>query len=164
MTPIVPCLWFNRNAEEAVNFYMSVFKNSKINSIAYTVDDEHLPLGHALFIEFELNGNEFQALNGGIDGDGFQYTHAISMSINCKDQKEIDYYWDKLIQGGKPEQCGWLQDKYGMYWQIAPESALKMWTDPDKTKVARMAQAMYKMVKLDIAELENAFNGKTKAA
>ena len=152
---ITPCLWFNRNAQEAVDFYISVFKDGKIIQTSYyTESSEHGKAGEVLLIEFDMNGQRFQALNGGID---FEYTHSVSMSLGCKDQAEIDYYWDALSAGGKIEQCGWLQDKFGLYWQICPENVGKYLTG-DPKKVDAYMKAMMKMIKLDIATLDRAYN------
>jgi len=153
--------WFNMQAEEAVNFYLSVFKDGKIGRKTYYGSEgfefSGIPEGTVMTIEFMIAGQEFVALNG---GPLFQFTEAISFIVDCKDQKEVDYYWDKLGEGGdeKAKVCGWLKDKFGVSWQIVPAMLTDMITNPDKAKVASMTKAMFQMKKLDIAELEKAFN------
>ena len=152
---ITPCLWFNTNAEDAVNFYITVFKNSKINKVSYYGDSESksspLTNGKVLVMEFEIDGQQFTALNGGMD---IPYTSAISFVVNCKDQEEIDYYWEQLSKEGAKEQCGWLKDKFGLSWQIVPRVLGDLMTKSrNKEKVM---QELMKMKKLDIAILESA--------
>ncbi|HET6779164.1 MAG TPA: VOC family protein [Gemmatimonadales bacterium] len=160
--PIVPCLWFDTQAEEAARFYTGVFKNSKIGTIARYSEAGHEVHGRAagsvMTVEFELNGQKFTALNG---GPHFKFNEAISFQIMCKDQEEVDYYWNKLSQGGDPsaQQCGWLKDKFGLSWQVVPTPLLEMLTDPDREKADRTMEAMLQMKKLDIAELERAHDG-----
>ena len=156
MQKIAPCLWFNFNAEEAVNHYVSIFKQSRIlHTSRY---GEELPdlAGKALMIEFELEGQRFQALNG---GPGFPFTQAISLSVDCVDQAEVDALWQRLCEGGAEVQCGWLKDKFGLSWQIVPHRFVEMMLAPDKAAVTRMMQAMFTMTKLDVAKLEAAFRG-----
>ena len=156
MQKIAPCLWFNFNAEEAVNHYVSIFKQSRIlHTSRY---GEELPdlAGKALMIEFELEGQRFQALNG---GPGFPFTQAISLSVDCADQAEVDALWQALCAGGAEVQCGWLKDKFGLSWQIVPRRFVEMMLAPDKAAVTRMLQAMFTMTKLDVAKLEAAFRG-----
>ncbi|MDB6079023.1 MAG: hypothetical protein JWO82_2770 [Akkermansiaceae bacterium] len=159
---ITPCLWFDSIAEEAANYYLSIFPNSKITSIAYYPDtgkEEHgKDAGEVLTVSFELDGAPFTALNA---GPSFKFTEAVSFQVECDTQEEIDYYWDKLSAGGPPEAqiCGWVKDKYGLSWQIFPSIMPKFLTDPDTGKAARAMAAMMKMKKLDIAELQRAFNG-----
>jgi predicted 3-demethylubiquinone-9 3-methyltransferase (glyoxalase superfamily) len=160
--PITPCLWFDTQAEEAARFYSGIFKNSKIGKISrYTEAGREVhgqPAGKVLTVEFELNGQPFTALNG---GPQFKFNEAISFQIMCKDQEEVDYYWNKLGQGGDPkaQQCGWLKDKYGLSWQVVPTVLVELLGDPDREKSGRAMEAMLKMKKLDIAELERAFEG-----
>jgi predicted 3-demethylubiquinone-9 3-methyltransferase (glyoxalase superfamily) len=160
--PITPCLWFDTQAEEAARFYTGVFKTSKIGKISrYTEagrDVHGQPAGKVMTVEFELNGQPFTALNG---GPHFKFNEAISFQIMCKDQEEVDYYWNKLGQGGDPnaQQCGWLKDKYGLSWQVVPTALVELLGDPDREKSGRAMEAMLKMKKLDIAELERAFEG-----
>lgn len=153
MQNITPCLWFDKNGEEALKFYTSVFKNSRINNISYYGEDMPLPKGTFLIASFELNGQQLMILNG---GPAFKLTPAFSLYVNCDDQEEIDYYWEKLSEGGSKDQCGWLTDKYGLSWQIVPKNLedILNFKDPDKSKKAW--QAMMKMSKLDIAELKRA--------
>jgi predicted 3-demethylubiquinone-9 3-methyltransferase (glyoxalase superfamily) len=160
--PITPCLWFDSQAEDAARFYTGIFKNSKIGKISrYTEagrDVHGQPAGKVLTVEFELNGQPFTALNG---GPHFKFNEAISFQIMCRDQEEVDYYWNKLGQGGDPnaQQCGWLKDKYGLSWQVVPTVLVELLGDPDREKSGRAMEAMLKMKKLDIAELERAFEG-----
>lgn len=154
---ITPFLWFSRNCEEAMNFYVSIFKNSKIVSIKrYPPGITEGPMagfdGKVLTAVFELEGQRFMALDG---GDVFQPSGAVSMLIECKDQQEIDYYWDKLTSGGDPnaQQCGWLKDKYGFSWQVVPN--MEPWlNNPDKAKADKAMQAMLQMKKIIIADLQ----------
>ena len=158
---IVTCLWFGKDAEEAVNFYLSVFKDGKAGRKTYYGAEGHeihgMPEGAVLTIEFEVLGHQFVVLNG---GPAFTFNEAVSFIINCKDQDEIDYYWDKLTEGGDPkaQQCGWCKDKYGLSWQVVPTILDDMIADPDKEKAGRAMNAMMQMKKIDIAKLEEAFN------
>lgn len=159
MGKITPCLWFDNNAEEAVNFYASVFKDSKIGDV--TRYDEASakvsgqPAGSVLTVEFQIGGQPFMALNG---GPVFKFTEATSFIIDCDSQEEVDYYWDKLTQGGdeKAQQCGWLKDKYGLSWQVVPTVLNQMLKDPDPVKAGRVMTAMLEMKKIDILALEKA--------
>jgi predicted 3-demethylubiquinone-9 3-methyltransferase (glyoxalase superfamily) len=163
MQKITPHLWFDNQAEEAVNFYISIFKkNSKILDILYN-DGKHGPgpEGSALYLSFLLNGQEFMAVNGGPE---FKFNPSVSFYIRCKTQDEIDYFWNKLLEGGKPEQCGWLVDKYGLSWQVIPEIADEMLRDKDKKKVHRVMDAMFKMVKIDLAELMRSYESEPEQA
>ena len=161
MQKITPFLWFDDNAEEAVKFYTSIFKNSKIGKIArYDKAGEKAagrPAGSVMTIEFHLEGQEFVALNG---GPHFKFTEAISFVVNCQTQEEVDYYWEKLSDGGKEVQCGWLKDKFGLSWQIVPTVLGELLSDKDAAKSQRVMQAMLKMVKLDIEKLKEAAEGK----
>ncbi len=144
---ITPFLWFDSNAEEAVNFYLSVFSNSRIIDVLHTNYESRLPIGSVLTIAFELDGQKFTAMNG---GPNFAFTEAISMFVRCDSQAEVDFYWAKLSEGGKEIQCGWLKDKFGLCWQIVPAKL------PELIKNPKAMQAMMRMVKIDLAELERA--------
>ncbi|HEV2573593.1 MAG TPA: VOC family protein [Beijerinckiaceae bacterium] len=159
MSKIAPCLWFNTQAEEAANFYVSLLPDSRILKVQRNVGDSPGGKdGTVLVVDFTVAGQEFMALNGGMD---MEYTHAISFKIDCEDQAEADRLWDKLLEGGgKPEQCGWLKDRYGVSWQIVPRAMLQMLSDPDRAKAQRAMQAMLKMVKIDVAAVQAAFDGK----
>lgn len=158
MQQIVPFLWFSDQAEEAVKFYTSVFKDSKIISTSWYGEGGPMPAGTALVIDFELNGMRMNALNG---GPVYKFTPAISLYVKCNTQEEIDYYWEKLLSGGgREDQCGWLSDKYGLSWQIVPPLLGELLQDKDKAKANRVMMAMMKMVKIDIQKLEEAYDGK----
>lgn len=161
MQKIVPCLWFDMNAEEAMNYYVSVFKDAKILRIDRYPDeslDSHFKgmKGKVINGEFQLNGQRFTCLDG---GPIFKLNEAVSFIVECEDQAEVDYYWEKLSAVKESEQCGWCKDKFGVSWQIVPKQLGKYLTDPDQEKANRAMQAMMKMHKLDVAELEKAFNG-----
>jgi len=159
---IALCLWFDHQAEEAARFYTGIFKNSRIGKISrYGEAGREIhrrPPGSVMTVAFELNGQEFTALNG---GPVFKFNEAISFQVYCQDQKEVDYYWEKLGEGGdeKAQQCGWLKDKYGVSWQIVPTALIDMVSDPMSAKSQRAMAAMLQMKKIDIAELERAYNG-----
>ena len=154
---ITPFLWFNDNAEEAVNFYTSVFKNSKIGTISRYDEASSKasgrPAGTVMTVSFELDGQDFMALNGGPE---FQFTPAISMVVNCETQQEVDYFWEKLSEGGKEIECGWLQDKYGVSWQVVPVALGELMKSNDSEKTGRVMEALMKMKKLDVEKLEQA--------
>ena len=151
MQKIIPFLWFDHQAEEAASFYISVFKNSRIVNVARNGEA-------AISVTFELAGQRYIALNG---GPQFKFTEAISLFINCETQQEVDELWKKLTSGGGQEsRCGWLKDKYGMSWQIIPTALGKMLGDPDPAKAGRVMQAMLQMSKIDIAKLQQAYDGK----
>jgi predicted 3-demethylubiquinone-9 3-methyltransferase (glyoxalase superfamily) len=150
MQNIVPFLWFDHQAEEAVQFYTSLFKDSRITSVSRYGEGSPLPAGTVMVVTFQLNGQEFMALNG---GPYEPFTSAISFFVNCETQEEVDYLWEKLTEGGQAVQCGWLKDKYGISWQIVPTILGELMQDKDPAKVARVTAAMLKMVKLDSAEL-----------
>jgi predicted 3-demethylubiquinone-9 3-methyltransferase (glyoxalase superfamily) len=160
MQTITPCLWFDSNAEEAVKFYTSIFRKSKIRKIArYTEEGYEIhgrPAGTVMTIEFELNGQTFTALNG---GPVFKFNEAISFQVNCKSQGELDYYWEKLSKGGdeKAQQCGWLKDKYGLSWQIVPAVLGEMVQGKDTERSSRVMKALLQMKKLDIKTLKQAY-------
>ena len=157
MQKITPFLWFDTQAEEAAKFYVSIFKDSKIVNIARYGDAGPGPKGSVMTVEFELNGQRFIALNG---GPQFKFTEAISFSINCKTQEEVDDFWGKLSQGGQEVQCGWLKDKYGLSWQVVPAALGEMLSDPDRVKSKRVMEAMLKMKKIDIKALQQAYAAK----
>jgi predicted 3-demethylubiquinone-9 3-methyltransferase (glyoxalase superfamily) len=151
---ITPFLWFNDNAEEAVNFYCSIFKDSKIEATTRYTDAGPGPKGSVMTIAFELNGQKFVALNG---GPHFKFTEAVSFVVNCADQAEVDYYWEKLTaNGGQEVQCGWLKDKYGVSWQIVPTALPEVLKQSDPKKSQAVMQAMFKMKKLDVNKLSEA--------
>jgi predicted 3-demethylubiquinone-9 3-methyltransferase (glyoxalase superfamily) len=154
MQKITPFLWYDNNAEEAVNHYTSIFKNSKITNIARYGDAGPGPKGSVMTIEFQLEGRDFIALNG---GPMFKFTEAISLSVDCKSQQEVDELWEKLSADGQPGQCGWLKDKYGLSWQIVPSILVEMLQDQDGEKSKRVMQAMLQMRKIDIADLRRAY-------
>ena len=158
MNKITPFLWFDNQAEEAMNFYVSVFKNSRVLGVSRYGDAGPGPKGRVMTATFELDGQEFTALNGGPVQFGF--TEAISFYVNCKDQQEVDYFWEKLSEGGEPGPCGWLKDKYGLSWQIVPTALPEMLGDKDPEKARRVTEAMLKMGKLDIAGLRRAYEGR----
>jgi len=156
MQKITPFLWFDNQAEEAVKFYTSIFKNSKIGTVARYGEAGPGPAGSVMTASFELDGQEFVALNG---GPIFKFTEAISFVVNCETQEEIDYYWNNLLKGGTPSQCGWLKDQFGLSWQIVPTALSKLVSSKDPEKSKRVIQAMMKMVKMDIRKLEEAAEG-----
>ena len=159
MSKISPCLWFDGEAEEAANFYVSLLPDSRIEKIQRnTVDSRSGKAGSVLVVEFTLAGQRFMALNGGIR---FEYTHAVSFKIDCADQAEVDRYWDALAEGGSVERCGWLKDRYGVSWQIVPIALVQYLGGPDPAGARRAMQAMMGMVKLDIAGLKKAYEGKS---
>src|SRR4029434_8635981 len=158
MQRITPMLWFDTQAEEAANFYVSVFKNSKVKQIThYAGEDIPEKKGRVMVVSFELNGQDFTALNGGPE---FKFTEAVSFVVNCETQAEVDYYWQKLTAGGKEVFCGWLRDKFGLSWQIVPTILPELIRDKDPAKSQRVMEAMLKMVKLDIKALKDAYAGK----
>jgi predicted 3-demethylubiquinone-9 3-methyltransferase (glyoxalase superfamily) len=151
MSMIVPCLWFDGNAEEAANFYVSILPDSRIDSNPST------PAGAALMVEFTLSGQHFKGLNG---GPQFPFTEAVSFFIDCADQTEVDRLWHALTaDGGSPGQCGWLKDRFGVSWQVVPRQLGEILGDPDRVRAGRAMEAMLKMSKIDVAELRRAFAG-----
>jgi predicted 3-demethylubiquinone-9 3-methyltransferase (glyoxalase superfamily) len=155
MQKITPFLWFNDNAEEAVNFYTATFPNSKIVSTSRYGDAGPGPKGSVMTMEFEINGQRFIALNG---GPQFKFNESISFVVKCESQDEIDRTWDKLIShGGQPVQCGWLKDRFGLSWQVVPTVLSQLMTDPDPERSKRVMGAMLKMVKIEIRGLEDAY-------
>ncbi len=156
MTKITPFLWFNNQAEEAMNFYVSIFRNSKVLNVNRYPEGSPVPAGTVMTASFVLDGQEFTALNGGIP---FPPSQTISFVVNCETQEEVDYYWEKLSAGGKEGQCSWLTDKFGVPWQIHPTALGKLLSDPDPVKAGRVMQAMLRMTKIDIAALQRAHDG-----
>ena len=154
MQRISPCLWFDQQAEEAANYYVAIFRNSRIKSVSHYGDAGPMPKGTVMVVIFELDGEELLALNG---GPVFHFSEAISLSVACESQDEVDYYWRKLTSGGQEGQCGWLKDRYGVSWQVVPRQLSDMMRGTDSTRVKRMTVAMFKMKKLDVAALEKAY-------
>ena len=154
MQKITPFLWFDGKAEEAMRFYVSIFKNSKVGSITRYGDAGPGPKGTVMVVTFQLDGQEFIALNG---GPQFTFSPAISLVVNCETQEEVDAFWEKLSEGGEKLQCGWLKDKYGLSWQIVPTVLGEMMQDKDAEKSQRVMKAMLQMNKIDIARLKQAY-------
>lgn len=154
------CLWFDHQAEEAARFYVSLFPNSSMGEVTHyegaSAEAANRPVGSVLTISFTLNGHKFVGLNG---GPAFKFSEAVSFMVPCATQEELDRYWDALLDGGEAQACGWLKDRFGVSWQIVPASWERMLTDPDPVKRARYMTAMMEMTKLDIALLEQAFEG-----
>ena len=159
---ITPCLWFDTQAEDAAKHYVSIFRNSKILGLSrYGKEGFEIhgrKEGTVMTVEFELDGQKFVGLNG---GPQFKFDEAISFQIHCENQKEVDYFWQKLSQGGQEGPCGWLKDKFGLSWQVVPNCLIEMLTDKDAEKVGRVTKTFLQMKKFDIAELERAFEGET---
>ncbi len=153
---ITPFLWFDNQAEEAANFYVSLFKDSKVARVTRYGVGGPGPAGQAMTVEFQLAGVQFIALNG---GPHFKFTEAISMSIDCESQAEVDELWEKLTAGGAPSQCGWLKDKFGLSWQVVPSILSQLLGDPDPAKAGRVMQAMLQMTKIEIPKLQQAYDG-----
>lgn len=154
MPKITPFLWFNDNAEEAINFYISLFKDSKITNISRYGESSPLPAGTIMTASFQLDGQEFTALNG---GPYFKFNEAVSFVVDCETQEEVDYFWNNLSAGGEEGQCGWLKDKFGLSWQIVPRALGVLAGDPDPAKAQRVIKAMLQMKKLDVALLQRAY-------
>ena len=154
MQTITPFLWFDGKAEEAMNFYTSIFKNSKIGSVTRYGEGGLVPKGTVMSVTFKLNGQEFMGLNG---GPQFSFTPAISFFVSCETQEEVDDLWEKLSKGGEKQRCGWLKDKYGLSWQIIPKALGEMLNDPDPLKSQRVMHAMLQMDKIDIKGLKQAY-------
>jgi predicted 3-demethylubiquinone-9 3-methyltransferase (glyoxalase superfamily) len=153
MQKITPCLWFDTEGEEAANFYTSVFPNSKILDVARYGEAGPRPEGTVMVVSFELDGQKFTALNGGPE---FTFSEAISFQVSCENQEEVDTFWDKLSEGGEEGPCGWLKDKFGVSWQIVPTALPRLLGGPDREKSQRVMQAMLKMKRIEIDELERA--------
>jgi predicted 3-demethylubiquinone-9 3-methyltransferase (glyoxalase superfamily) len=154
---LTPCLWFDSDAEEAANFYVSVFKNSKIGKVSRYGKEGHevhgRKAGTVMTVEFEIEGHKFLALNG---GPHFKFNEAVSFQIHCQSQEEVDYFWSKLAEGGKESQCGWLKDKFGLSWQVVPDVLSQLLTDKNAEKAGRVMESMLRMKKIDIAALQQA--------
>ena len=157
MPKLTPNLWFDTQGEEAAEFYVSVFPNSRINEVTHYGEAGPRPAGTVLTVNFVLDGQEFTAINGGPD---FTFDEAVSFLIDCADQNEVDYYWNTLSEGGEEGQCGWLKDKYGLSWQVVPAGFEKIVFDPDPERANRAMTAMMSMKKLDLAALEAAVDGR----
>jgi predicted 3-demethylubiquinone-9 3-methyltransferase (glyoxalase superfamily) len=153
MTTVTPCLWFDGNAEEAAEFYVSLVPDSKVTEISRYGPGMPLPEGMVMTVEFELAGSPYTALNGGPE---FRFTPAISLQLPAADQDEIDRYWALLSEGGEPSQCGWITDRFGLSWQVIPEALPALMTDPDPVRARAAQQALMKMSKIDLAELRQA--------
>ena len=153
---ITPNLWFDTEAEEAAEFYTSVFENSRIVNVAHYTEAGPREAGTVMTVEFELDGQRFVGING---GPQFKFDEAVSFQINCETQEEIDYYWERLSEGGREGPCGWLADKYGLSWQVVPTGMEELFTDPDRERARRAMEAMLAMGKIDIAELRRAAEG-----
>jgi predicted 3-demethylubiquinone-9 3-methyltransferase (glyoxalase superfamily) len=153
MPSITPCLWFDNNLEEAAQFYTSIFPNSSIEMVSrYTEAGPGSP-GEVAYGTFVLDGNRFLGING---GPAFQFSEAVSFMVNCKDQAEVDYYWDRLLDGGAESQCGWLKDRFGLSWQITPQRLFELTEDPNPARAAAATKAMLGMRKIIVADLEDA--------
>lgn len=157
---ITPCLWFDTQAEEAANFYVSIFKDSKIRNVTRYgnegYDTHGRPAGSVMTVEFEIEGQKFVGLNG---GPQFKFNEAVSFQIHCASQEEVDYYWSRLTEGGREVACGWLRDRFGLAWQVVPTQLLEMLSDNDRAKTERVTRAFMQMKKFDIALLRQAFEG-----
>ena len=153
---IIPNLWFDTDAEDAANFYITVFKNSRIVSVAKYPEGSPGEPGTVMTVEFELDGQRFVGING---GPQFTFDEAISLQISCEDQDEVDHFWERLTDGGEESQCGWLKDKFGLSWQVVPQGMEEVFSDPDRAKAERAMKAMLGMRKLDIAALRAAAEG-----
>ena len=150
---IVPNLWFDNQAQEAAEFYCSIFPNSRIVSMARYPEGAPGPAGEVMTVEYELDGQRFVHING---GPLFTFSEAVSLQITCADQAEVDHYWEKLVEGGEESQCGWLKDRYGFSWQVVPAGMEELFSDPDPARAQRAMQAMLQMRKLDVAEMRRA--------
>ncbi|HZG96767.1 MAG TPA: VOC family protein [Nocardioidaceae bacterium] len=153
---IIPSLWFDTEAEEAASFYCSVFKNSRILDTTRYPEGSPGPAGEVMTVDFELDGERFVGING---GPQFPFTEAVSFQITCEDQAEVDYFWERLTDGGQEVQCGWLKDRYGLSWQVVPRGMDEVFADADPARAQRAMQAMMGMVKLDLAALRAAADG-----
>ena len=156
MQRITPNLWFDTEAEEAAEFYCSVFENSRIVNVMRYTEAGPREAGMVMTVDFELDGQRFTGINGGPE---FKFNEAISLLINCEDQDEVDYFWEKLTEGGAEVQCGWLRDRYGLSWQVVPQGMEELFADSDPKRAERAMAAMLKMKKLDIEELRRAADG-----
>jgi predicted 3-demethylubiquinone-9 3-methyltransferase (glyoxalase superfamily) len=154
--PFTTCLWFDSDGEDAARFYTGIFPGSKLGQISRYSEAGPRPAGSVMTVQFELNGQQFLALNGGPE---HKFNEAVSMQIPCADQAEVDYYWDALTEGGQEVACGWLKDKFGLFWQVVPTMLPDLLTGPDPAGAARATQAMFKMTRLDISALQHAYDG-----
>jgi predicted 3-demethylubiquinone-9 3-methyltransferase (glyoxalase superfamily) len=157
MQKITPNLWFEDQAEEAAEFYTSIFKNSRITGVSRYGEAGPRPAGSVMVVEFELDGQQFLALNGGPE---FQFTEAISFVINCESQEEVDYMWERLTDGGEESMCGWLKDRYGVSWQVVPTALHALLSEPDPEKASRIMEAFFQMRRIDLPRLERAREGR----
>jgi predicted 3-demethylubiquinone-9 3-methyltransferase (glyoxalase superfamily) len=153
---ITPNLWFDTEAEEAAKFYCEVFDNSRIVNVTHYTEAGPREAGMVMTVDFELDGQRFTGINGGPD---FKFDEAVSFLINCKDQDEVDYYWEKLTDGGAESMCGWLKDRFGLSWQVVPEGMEELFADPDPSRAQRAMEAMLRMKKIDVAALQAAADG-----
>ena len=153
---LTTCLWFDTQGEEAANFYLGIFRDSRLGRIGRYTEAGPGPAGSVMVVEFEMNGQKFIALNGGPE---FTFNESISFQIPCADQDEVDYYWSRLSEGGQEVACGWLKDKYGVSWQVVPTVVTDLISDPDAEKATRASKAMFSMAKLDIAAIQQAYAG-----
>jgi predicted 3-demethylubiquinone-9 3-methyltransferase (glyoxalase superfamily) len=153
---IVPNLWFDTEGEEAAEFYVSIFPNSRVVTVARYTEAGPREAGTVMTVEFELDGQRFVAINGGPD---FQFSEAVSFQVTCADQEEIDYYWERLTDGGSEGPCGWCKDRFGLSWQVVPDGMDELFSDPDQTRATRAMEAMFGMRKLDVAALRAAADG-----
>jgi predicted 3-demethylubiquinone-9 3-methyltransferase (glyoxalase superfamily) len=156
MQKITPFLWFDSQAEEAAAFYVSLFNDSRILNVSRYAAEGPMPPGTAMVVTFQLEGQQFIALNG---GPHFRFTEAISLYVNCETQEEVDALWEKLLEGGEAQQCGWLKDRYGLSWQIIPAVLGELMDDPDPARAGRVRLAVQQMIKIDIATLRRAYDG-----
>lgn len=156
MQKIVPYLWFDGDVKAVMDFYTGIFRNAEVGNVSYYTESGPMPAGTVLMADFELEGMKFTAING---GPYYQFTPAISFLINCKDQEEVDHYWDKLSDGGEIVQCGWLKDKFGISWQVVPVQLGELMSSGDPERTTRVMAAMLKMIKLDVAGLQRAYDG-----
>jgi predicted 3-demethylubiquinone-9 3-methyltransferase (glyoxalase superfamily) len=157
MQKITPNLWFENQAEEAAEFYTSIFKNSRITGVSRYGEAGPRPAGSVMVVEFELDGQQFLALNGGPE---FQFTEAISFVINCESQEEVDYMWERLTDGGEESMCGWLKDRFGVSWQVVPTALHALLSEPDPEKASRIMEAFFQMRRIDLPRLERAREGR----
>lgn len=155
MPKITPCLWFDTQGEDAANFYVSIFPNSQVVSVARYGEAGPRPAGSVMIVEFELEGQPYTALNGGPE---FTFSEAVSLQIDCADQDEVDYYWSKLGEGGEEGPCGWLKDKFGLSWQVVPRVLTELANDPDPAKSQAVMKAMFDMKKLIVSDLQAAYD------
>ena len=158
MPRITPNLWFDTESEQAAEFYTSIFPNSRIVDVAHYTEAGPRPAGEVVTVTFELDGQRFTAINGGPE---FKFSEAVSFEISCADQAEVDYYWEKLTDGGEEGPCGWLKDRYGLSWQVGPKRLIELVTDSDPETATRVTRAMFAMTKLDVAQLEDAAGART---